>query len=104
MGNPSHPIMCNLLERCNNKDNDKSVTDLVQLLFETSLLSSGFTLDDPAVHANRINRMIKLGLGLDMDDEEEQSEEKNEKVEPEDMPELVEDDDDDDTNRMEEID
>jgi len=103
--NPDHPIMCNLLERCENKDSDKSVSDLVQLLFETSLLSSGFTLDDPAVHANRINRMIKLGLGLDMDDDEpvEASTAEN-TAEAEDMPELVDDDGDDDTNRMEEID
>merc|ERR1712211_184877 len=33
--------------------------DLVLLLFETSLLSSGFSLEDPAVHARRIHRMIK---------------------------------------------
>merc|ERR1711881_724333 len=48
--------------------NDKSVKDLVHLLFETSLLSSGFTLEDPAVHAQRIHRMIKLGLCIDDDD------------------------------------
>merc|ERR1711974_324930 len=103
--NPDHPIMTNMLERVEKNDSDKSVTDLVQLLFETALLSSGFTLDDPAVHANRINRMIKLGLGLDMDDDEENAtEEKKEDVVPEDMPELEEDDGDDDTNRMEEID
>merc|ERR1712034_41220 len=51
-------------QRAETDKNDKSVKDLVLLLFETSLLSSGFSLEDPAVHARRIHRMIKLGLGM----------------------------------------
>ena len=39
------------------------------LLYETSLLTSGFSLEDPQVHATRIHRMIKLGLGLDDTDD-----------------------------------
>merc|ERR1712079_853831 len=66
--NPDHSIVENLRQRAEADKNDKSVKDLVHLLFETSLLSSGFTLEDPAVHAQRIHRMIKLGLCIDDDD------------------------------------
>merc|ERR1712059_238076 len=62
--NPDHAILENLRQRAEADKNDKSVKDLVMLLFETALLSSGFSLEDPAVHAQRIHRMIKLGLGI----------------------------------------
>ncbi|KAG5892128.1 hypothetical protein JTB14_032350 [Gonioctena quinquepunctata] len=63
--NPDHPIVENLRQKVEVDKNDKAVKDLVILLFETALLSSGFTLDEPQVHASRIYRMIKLGLGID---------------------------------------
>lgn len=62
--NPLHPIIETLREKAEADKNDKAVKDLVILLFETALLSSGFTLEDPQTHANRIYRMIKLGLGM----------------------------------------
>merc|ERR1712092_35021 len=67
--NPDHSIVENLRQRAETDKNDKSVKDLVLLLFETALLSSGFSLEDPAVHAKRIHRMIKLGLGIDEEDD-----------------------------------
>merc|ERR1711930_830 len=67
--NPDHSIVENLRQRAETDKNDKSVKDLVLLLFETSLLSSGFSLGDPAVHARRIHRTIKLGLGIDEEDD-----------------------------------
>merc|ERR1719163_2467791 len=67
--NPDHSIVENLRQRADADKNDKSVKDLVLLLFETALLSSGFALEDPAVHSQRIHRMIKLGLGIDEDDD-----------------------------------
>ncbi|XP_043475579.1 heat shock protein 83 [Leptopilina heterotoma] len=63
--NPDHPVIETLRQKAEADKNDKAVKDLVVLLFETSLLSSGFTLDEPQVHAARIYRMIKLGLGID---------------------------------------
>lgn len=66
--NPDHPIIESLRQKVEVDKNDKSVKDLVNLLLETSLLCSGFGLEDPQTHASRIYRMIKLGLGIDEDD------------------------------------
>merc|ERR1712169_49332 len=63
--NPDHSIVANLKQRVEADKNDKSVKDLVLLLFDTALLSSGFTLEDPATHSQRIHRMVKLGLGIE---------------------------------------
>jgi molecular chaperone HtpG len=67
--NAKHGIVRELRRRVDNEQNDKAVKDLVYLLFDTSLLTSGFNLEDPTAYAERIHRMIKLGLSLD--DEEE---------------------------------
>merc|ERR1712228_156747 len=67
--NPDHSIIQSLKTKAEADKNDKSVKDLVMLIFETALMSSGFSLEDPTVHASRIYRMIKLGLGDDDDEE-----------------------------------
>ena len=66
--NPDHSIIKSLRAKVDVDKNDKAVKDLVVLLFETSLLSSGFSLENPQTHAERIFRMIKLGLGIDEED------------------------------------
>ena len=96
--NPDHSIIENLRQRAEADKNDKSVKDLVLLLFETALLSSGFSLEDPAVHAKRIHRMIKLGLGIDDDEIEVDTG----AIEDSEMPPL--EGDAEDASRMEEVD
>ncbi|KAH7314655.1 hypothetical protein KP509_21G013000 [Ceratopteris richardii] len=63
--NPENAIMEELRRRAEADKNDKSVKDLVLLLYETALLTSGFSLDDPNTFGNRIHRMLKLGLSID---------------------------------------
>merc|ERR1711910_132324 len=67
--NPENQIMVALKKKVDVDKNDKSIKDLITLLYETALLSSGFSLESPQDHASRIHRMIKLGLGVDDDDD-----------------------------------
>merc|ERR1712070_311620 len=91
--NAKHSIMKELKAKSAADKGDKTVKDLVHLLFETSLLTSGFSLDEPATFAGRIHRMIKLGLSIEDDDEAEDIEE---------LPPLEEDGDE--GSKMEEVD
>merc|ERR1711970_1017828 len=67
--NPNHSIMSELKQKATADKSDKTVKDLIWLLFDTSLLTSGFNLDEPTQFAGRIHRMIKLGLSIDEDDD-----------------------------------
>merc|ERR1739838_849306 len=94
--NPDHSIVETLRAKAEADKNDKAVKDLVLLLYETSLLTSGFSLEDPMVHSTRIHRMIKLGLGID---------DSADNADEEDMPALEDNaEDEDDSSRMEEVD
>jgi len=93
--NPHHSVVSELRKKADADKNDKTVKDLVWLLFETALLNSGFSLDDPTNFASRIHRMIRLGLNIDEDESEDQQ-----KVEDE-LPPL---ETDDSSSKMEEVD
>ncbi|TGZ79229.1 ATP-dependent molecular chaperone HSC82 [Ascodesmis nigricans] len=70
---PKSPIIKALKGKAAEEGASKSVSDICHLLFETALLSSGFTLEDPNSFAKRINSLV--ALGLDVSAEEEKAEE-----------------------------
>merc|ERR1711871_1860052 len=92
--NPMHAIIDALRGRADEDKNDKTVKDLIWLLFDTSLLTSGFSLEEPTTFAGRIHRMIKLGLSIDEDDEADVEDDDD------DLPPL----EDDEGSKMEEVD
>ena len=91
--NPDNCIIKELKCRHEKDENDKTVKDLVNLMYESSLINSGFSLEEPSIFVNRINNMIKLGLNLEDDDTEEELPPLEEKT-----------DNNEDDSKMEEVD
>lgn len=69
--NPDHSIIKAINAKVQADENDRSIKDLVLLMYETALLTSGFSLEEPQTHASRIHKMIKLGLSIDDDADDE---------------------------------
>jgi molecular chaperone HtpG len=96
--NPTNSIIVALREKADADQSDKTVKDLIWLLYDTSLLTSGFSLEEPATFASRIHRLVKLGLSIDDEDDAEDD------GDMDDLPPLDGDDDDNEESAMEQVD
>merc|ERR1712048_259725 len=92
--NPNHQIVDELRKKAEVDNSDKTVKDLVWLLYETSMLTSGFSLEEPQGFASRIHRMVRLGLSIADDGNDDDGG----------MPPLDEAAEELETNKMEEVD
>merc|ERR1739847_1060 len=96
--NPTNSIISALREKAEADQSDKTVKDLIWLMYDTSLLTSGFSLEEPATFASRIHRLVKLGLSIDDDDDA------GDDADMDDLPPLDDDDDDNEESAMEQVD
>merc|ERR1712118_470646 len=96
--NPTNAIISALREKAEADQSDKTVKDLIWLMYDTSLLTSGFSLEEPATFASRIHRLVKLGLSIDDDDDAGDDDDMD------DLPPLDDDDDDNEESAMEQVD
>jgi len=96
--NPTNSIIMALREKAEADQSDKTVKDLIWLMYDTSLLTSGFSLEEPATFASRIHRLVKLGLSIDDDDDAGDDDDMD------DLPPLDDDDDDNEESAMEQVD
>ena len=96
--NPTNAIIVALREKSEADQSDKTVKDLIWLLYDTSLLTSGFSLDEPATFASRIHRLVKLGLSIDDDDGDDADDADMDELPP------LEGDDDNEESAMEQVD
>lgn len=64
--NPRHPLIRELQRRIENEEQDQTTADLARVLYEAAALRSGYALKDSADFAGRIERMLRLSLGVDV--------------------------------------
>ncbi|XP_075712777.1 endoplasmin [Rhinoderma darwinii] len=94
--NPRHPLIKDMLRRIKESEDDQTVADLAVVLLETATLRSGYQLPDTKAYGDRIERMLRLSLNIDLDAKVED--------EPEEEEEATADETDQEESDVEEID
>uniref|UniRef100_A0A8C1UQ89 Endoplasmin n=1 Tax=Cyprinus carpio TaxID=7962 RepID=A0A8C1UQ89_CYPCA len=67
--NPKHPLIKEMLKRVQDNAEDQTAADLAVVLFETATLRSGYQLTDTKAYGDRIERMLRLSMNIDLDEQ-----------------------------------
>eukprot|EP00049_Salpingoeca_infusionum_P017190 m.352067 g.352067 ORF g.352067 m.352067 type:complete len:818 (-) comp16431_c0_seq1:134-2587(-) len=110
--NPRHPLIKNMLERAasvaaaeeaEEDTTDSLLEDTARVLLDTARLRSGYMMDNSVEFAQRIERMLRVSTGVDLDaqvepepelfvdDDEEEGDDEEEEVEADDEEDAEED-------------
>ena len=72
--NPKNDIIKKLNIKFKKDPANTSINGIIEMLYEISLLTSGFSLQDPMLFAKRFNKILSTGLSIDDDEDEEELE------------------------------
>jgi hypothetical protein len=99
--NPNHPVMKELLQRIKTSGGspDKDTEELADLIYDIALLNSGFSIDDPTRLNAKVQKLMKVGVGLDADAECEEYEVDLDEDPAEEVEEKIPDDYDEDEKK-----
>uniref|UniRef100_A0A8C1LDJ9 Endoplasmin n=1 Tax=Cyprinus carpio TaxID=7962 RepID=A0A8C1LDJ9_CYPCA len=67
--NPKHPLIKEMLRRVKEDAEDQTAADLAVVLFETATLRSGYQLTDTKAYGDRIERMLRLSMNVDLEEQ-----------------------------------
>ena len=99
--NPNHPVMKELLQRIKTSGGnpDQDTVELADLIYDIALLNSGFVIDDPTRLNAKVQKLMKVGVGLDADAECEEFEVDLDEDPAEEVEEKIPDDYDEDEKK-----
>ena len=69
--NPYNKTIQTIKAKMSNEADIKTVRDLIHMLYDITILSSGMSLEDPVSFSNRMMKLINIGLGVDNDDDDD---------------------------------
>ena len=69
--NPYNKTIQTIKSKLSNQEEIQTVRDLIHMLYDITILSSGMSLEDPVTFSNRMMKLINIGLGVDNDEDEE---------------------------------
>ncbi|XP_046889120.1 endoplasmin-like [Hypomesus transpacificus] len=102
--NPKHPLIKQMLKRVTENPEDQTASDLAVVLFETATLRSGFQLTDTKAYGERIERMLRLSMNVDLEEQvEEEPEEEPEEVAEEEAEEVLDEEEEETTTDKDEL-
>jgi len=87
--NPRHPLIKKLKMQVDDDKESLTTKDLAVVLFEASTLRSGYSLSNTAEFAERIERMLRLSMDVDLQEAIEEDPEDNEVADEEEADEEV---------------